>query len=158
MKKIIISTALEEKFKNAFLREHAKFIHGSWLVKSDLGKTFNLEGQEWTIAGLWNMGNRKQILVKSGDTYALEESKAISQALGYANMRNLITEEEHGWNLEEKNTKLIALEKEEPEEMPNVWERIDSEENEEEEELDPIEQAIREYSKESAGSEEEENN
>ena len=104
------------------------------------------------------MGNRKQILVKSGDTYALEESKAISQALGYANMRNLITEEEHGWNLEEKNTKLIALEKEEPEEMPNVWERIDSEENEEEEELDPIEQAIREYSKESAGSEEEENN
>jgi hypothetical protein len=91
------------------------------------------------------------------DSYALEESKAVAQAMGYSNMRNLITGEEHSWNLEEKKGKLILIEKEEEEDMPNVWEKVDAEDDDEEEELDPIEQAIREYSKESAGNEDDEN-
>jgi hypothetical protein len=157
MKKIILSPALEEKFKEAFLKEHSKFIHGSWLIKSDLGKSVTIEGCEWTVVGLWNMGNRKQVLLKSVDSYALEESKAVAQAMGYSNMRNLITGEEHSWNLEEKKGKLILIEKEEEEDMPNVWEKVDAEDDDEEEELDPIEQAIREYSKESAGNEDDEN-
>jgi hypothetical protein len=156
MKKIILSQALEKKFKEAFLKEHSKFIHGSWLVKSDLGKAVAIENQEWTIVGLWNMGNRKQILLRYQDTYALEESKVIAHAMGFSNMRNLTTEEEHKWTIEEKKAKLISIEKEE-EVMPNVWERIDTEEDEDEEELDPIEQAIREYSKESPDNEDEEN-
>jgi len=95
-----------EKYVRRYKDHHSKFIHASWLLKEDLGKTVvlpDMHGIDTTyeIYGLWdNESSRIKVLLKdvNGGPFMIEESKVISHALGYTRMRNLVTGEEHKWD------------------------------------------------------------
>ena len=115
MKDIAITSISEEKFRNYFISDHSKFIHGSWLIKEDLDREVVIDGHEWRIAGLWDLVMfRREILLRGKNgQYAIEESKVIANALGHFNMRNLVNGEEHkGWVFDEKSKNLIPIEQE----------------------------------------------
>ena len=97
MQYLNISSSLEDKYRKAYISDHSKFIHSSWLLKEDLGKVSVIDDVSWTIIGLWDLiGFRRQILLRSDrGFYAIEDSKIVSQGMGIRNMRNFVTGEEH---------------------------------------------------------------
>ncbi len=156
MKYINISSYLEKKFRLSFLNDHSKFIHSSWLLKEDIDKKSTINGVEWTIVGLWDLaGTRRLILLRSDKgAYAFEDSKIVSEGMGFFNMRNQVTGEEHkNWH-HGKRTNLTPLieesSKENVEETSGVWTSRDNEavlEDEEnlvveEEDIDPLVKAL----------------
>ena len=155
MKYINISSSLEKKFRLSFLNDHSKFIHSSWLLEEDIDKKSTINGVEWTIVGLWDLvGTRRLILLRSEKgTYAFEDSKIVSEGMGFFNMRNRITGEEHrNWHYG-KSAKLTPLveesSEESVEESSGVWTSRDNEaavEDEEnlvvEEDIDPLVKAL----------------
>jgi hypothetical protein len=77
------------------VREHAKFIHSSYVIAEDLGKKVTINELDYTIVGLWDIiGFKRNILVKEvgkETSYAFADSKVIAEALGFTNYRNLVT-------------------------------------------------------------------
>jgi hypothetical protein len=153
MKLLSLSPSSEEKFRKEYLNDHSKFIHTSWLLKEDLGKTSVINGVNWTIVGLWDIeGIRRQILLRSENgTYAFEDSKIVCQGMGIYNMRNLVTGQEHkDWVFTSKNLTPMDISSDENEseeiEESGVWTRIDDEtSNEDEDEIvDPLVKALQE--------------
>lgn len=157
MKYLNISSSLEPKFRMSFLNDHSKFIHSSWLLKEDIDKKSTINGVEWTIVGLWDLtGTRRLILLRSDKgAYAFEDSKIVSEGMGFFNMRNQVTGEEHkNWSYGRVNLTLLAEEKtddsNDQEESSGVWTRLDKEavlEDEEnivddEEDIDPLVKAL----------------
>ncbi len=158
MKYINISSSLEKKFRLSFLNDHSKFIHSSWLLKEDIDKKSTINGVEWTIVGLWDLaGTRRLILLRSDKgAYAFEDSKIVSEGMGFFNMRNQVTGEEHkNWHYG-KSTNLTLLVEENTddsagqEETSGVWTSRDNEavlEDEEnlvveEDDIDPLVKAL----------------
>lgn len=156
MKYVNISSVLEEKFRKNFLSDHSKFVHASWLLKEDLGKTSVIDGVTWTVAGLWDLvGTRRLILLKSeSGSYAFEDSKIVSEGMGFFRMRNQVTGVEHQeWVFAGgKNHAVKAIETDEEvpvkEETSGVWSRMDEESvdedavEEEDVDIDPLVKAL----------------
>jgi hypothetical protein len=95
-----------DKYTKRYRDHHSKFIHSSWLLLEDLGRTVTLpdmHGSDTTyeIFGVWDAdGSRVKIMLKdvNGGPFLIEESKIVSQALGYTRMRNAVNGEEHKWD------------------------------------------------------------
>lgn len=93
---------LVQKLVYTYKNEHSKCVHGSYLILSDLGEHFFLKKEKYIISGLWNIiGKTRNILIQNLQTlkYYFEDSKIISEALGYSNLRNLVTNTEIDWSL-----------------------------------------------------------
>jgi hypothetical protein len=113
---------LVQKMIDAYLNEHSKCVHGSYLVLNDLGESFSIKKEKYVIIGLWNItGKTRNILVRNLQTqkYYFEDSKIIAEALGYNNLRNLVTNTEIDWNLtddykyrNDKKTKYLLIDHE----------------------------------------------
>jgi hypothetical protein len=91
-----------DRFRNDYLNQHSRFIHSSWLLKSDIDRVVNIKGADYTIAGLWDIvGSSWLIVLKSqtGRGIYIIDSKQVAHFLGYSRMRNLITGEEHTWDI-----------------------------------------------------------
>ena len=160
MKYVNISSSLEKKFRDMFLMDHSKFIHASWLLKEDIDKKSVIDGTEFTIVGLWELaGTRRLILLKSSTgSYAFEDSKIVSEGMGFFNMRNLVTGKEHpNWVFGGKQVATIMEEtkveesNDDEENTSGVWTQIDKENLpddedaiDDEEDIDPLVQALRE--------------
>lgn len=160
MKYVNISSSLEKKFRDMFLMDHSKFIHASWLLKEDIDKKSVIDGTEFTIVGLWELaGTRRLILLKSSTgSYAFEDSKKVSEGMGFFNMRNLVTGKEHpNWVFGGKQVATIMEEtkveesKDDEENTSGVWTQFDKENLpddedaiDDEEDIDPLVQALRE--------------
>ena len=95
MKHISLQPQSAESCRRLFVREHAKFIHSSYVIAEDLGKKVTLNEFDYTIVGLWDIiGFKRNILVKEvgkETSYAFADSKVIAEALGFTNYRNLVT-------------------------------------------------------------------
>lgn len=95
MKHISLQPQSAETCRKLYVREHAKFIHSSYTVSEDLGKTVTIEDFDYTIAGIWDIvGFKKNILLKEvgkETSYAYADSKIVAEALGFTNYRNLVT-------------------------------------------------------------------
>jgi hypothetical protein len=154
MQYLNISDRLEEKVRERFISDHSKFIHSSWLILSDLGKTSVINGETWTVIGLWDLaGTRRQIVIKSeAGRYAMVDSKVVANGMGYSNLRNLVTGEESKTAMFGKNLKQLSYEfvdentSNEKEESSGVWrddENHDDEEEQEDEYVDPLVKALR---------------
>jgi hypothetical protein len=102
MKYVSISKHSEDKFRRDYIREHAKFIHSSYLLEEDLDKEVELHGKKFRIAGLWDIiGYKKEILLQVVETggYAHTDSKEVAAALGFNNFRNFVTGKEITYDL-----------------------------------------------------------
>jgi hypothetical protein len=163
MKHVNISSSLEAKFRQNYINDHSKFIHASWLLKEDLDKKSVINGTEWTIVGLWDLaGTRRLILLKSErGSYAFEDSKIVSEGMGFFNMRNQVTGVEHkNWYFKGSDKVILTAlppeetadtSKDEVEETSGIWTQFDKEtvvededQVEDDEEIDPLVQALRE--------------
>lgn len=159
MKYVNISSSLEKKFREHFLMDHSKFIHASWCLKEDIDKKTIIDGTEFTIVGLWDLaGIRRLILLRTASgSYAFEDSKIVSEGMGFFNMRNLVTGKEHPkWIFGGKQVATVleetkVEEKDDEDNASGVWTRIDKETLpddedaiEEDEDIDPLVQALRE--------------
>jgi hypothetical protein len=95
MKHISLQPQSAETCRKLYVREHAKFIHSSYTISEDLGKTVTIEDFDYTIAGIWDIiGFKKNILLKEvgkETSYAYADSKIVAEALGFTNYRNLVT-------------------------------------------------------------------
>ena len=95
MKHISLQPQSAETCRKLYVREHAKFIHSSYTIAEDLGKTVTIEDFDYTIAGIWDIiGFKKNILLKEvgkETSYAYADSKIVAEALGFTNYRNLVT-------------------------------------------------------------------
>jgi hypothetical protein len=150
MKYVNISSSLEKKFRDQFLMDHSKFIHASWCLKEDIDKKTTIDGVEFTIVGLWDVaGIRRNILLRTErGSYAFEDSKIVSQGMGFFNMRNLVTGKEHpNWVFGGKQVATILestedTSKEESTEdiASGVWSKIDNESLPEDEDTDEVEE------------------
>lgn len=95
-----------EKYVQRYNDQHSKFVHASWLLLEDRGRTVVLpdaDGSDETyeIYGVWTVdGSRVKIMLKSlrGGPFLLEDSKIVSAALGYSRMRNAVTGAEYNWD------------------------------------------------------------
>jgi len=91
-----------DRFRNDYLNQHSRFIHSSWLLKSDIDRVVNIKGADYTIAGLWDIAGSSWLIVLKSQTgrgiYVID-SKQVAHYLGYSRMRNLITGEEHTWDI-----------------------------------------------------------
>jgi len=88
------------KYQELYRSQHSKFIHGSWLLREDLGRDVTIDEIEYTIWGLWDVINARyfvMLLPKKGGPFRIEESKVVAHALGYSRMRNFVTGEEIQW-------------------------------------------------------------
>ena len=98
MKHISLQPQSAETCRKLYVREHAKFIHSSYTIAEDLGKTVKIDEFDYTIAGIWDIiGFKKNILLKEvgkETSYAYADSKIVAEALGYTNYRNLVTGEQ----------------------------------------------------------------
>lgn len=159
MKNVNISSSLEAKFRQSFLNDHSKFIHASWLLKEDLGKTSVIDGVTYTIVGLWDLSGSRRLILLKGERggYAFEDSKIVSEGMGFYNMRNQVTGVEHkGWVFDGRKEIPTAVTEavEEPtkakdEETSGVWTRLDQEAIsdeedtvDEEDDIDPLVRAL----------------
>jgi hypothetical protein len=92
-----------DRFRNDFLNQHSRFIHSSWLLKADIDRIVTLKGSDYTVAGLWDIvGSSWLIILKPVDKdrgMYIVDSKQVAHAMGYSRMRNLITGEEHTWDI-----------------------------------------------------------
>jgi hypothetical protein len=158
MKYVNISSSLEKKFRDMFLMDHSKFIHASWCLKEDIDKKTTIDGTEFTIVGLWELaGIRRLILLKTlNGSYAFEDSKIVSEGMGFFNMRNLVTGKEHAnWVFGGKQVPTVLEEvkeevKEDEDSASGVWEKYDKEvipddedAVEDDEDIDPLVKALR---------------
>jgi len=95
MKHISLQPQSAESCRRLFVREHAKFIHSSYVIAEDLGKTVTFNELDYTIVGLWDIiGFKRNILIKEvgkETSYAFADSKVIAEGLGFTNYRNLVT-------------------------------------------------------------------
>ena len=158
MKYVNISSSLEKKFRDQFLMDHSKFIHASWCLKEDIDKKTVIDGVEFTIVGLWDLaGIRRNILLRTErGSYAFEDSKIVSQGMGFFNMRNLVTGKEHpNWVFGGKQVATIIEDSTEDSNEDNtenvdsgVWSKFDNEslpedeDIQEEVEIDPLVKAL----------------
>lgn len=160
MKNVNISSSLEAKFRQNYLNDHSKFIHASWLLKEDIDKTSVIDGVTYTIVGLWDLaGTRRLILLKNErGGYAFEDSKIVSEGMGFYNMRNQVTGVEHkGWVFEGRKEIPAAVTdtedgptKVKEDESSGVWTRLDQESlpddeettSDDEEDIDPLVRAL----------------
>jgi len=98
MKHISLQPQSAETCRKLYVREHAKFIHSSYTITEDLGKTVKIDEFNYTIAGIWDIiGFKKNILLKEvgkETSYAYADSKIVAEALGFTNYRNLVTGEQ----------------------------------------------------------------
>lgn len=151
MQYLNISPQLENKVRERFVIDHSKFIHSSWLILSDLGKTSVINDETWTIIGLWDIaGTRRLIVIKSeAGRYAMVDSKVVANGMGIFNLRNLVTGEELKTTTFGKSLKQLPegfSESNEKEESSGVWrddENHEEEETDEEEYVDPLVKALR---------------
>jgi len=127
MRYIGISSASEPKLRQYYISDHSKFIHASWLLKEDLDRVSVIDGENWRIAGLWDLILfRREILLRNErGQYAVEDSRIVSEGLGHYKMRNRITGEESNWSLGE-TTHLAPLENAQPQESVESVESVDS--------------------------------
>lgn len=89
------------KFADSFNNQHSKFIHSSWLLKSDYGRKVTMDEKDYTIYGLYDTaGSRCMIMLRPAipGPFRIEDSKFVAEALGYKRLRNLVTGEEHKWD------------------------------------------------------------
>jgi hypothetical protein len=95
MKHISLQPQSAETCRKLYVREHAKFIHSSYTIAEDLGKTVKINEFDYTIVGIWDIvGHKKNILLKEvgkETSYAYADSKIVAEALGFTNYRNLVT-------------------------------------------------------------------
>jgi len=138
--------------------DHSKFIHASWCLKEDIDKKTVIDGVEFTIVGLWDLaGIRRNILLRTErGSYAFEDSKIVSQGMGFFNMRNLVTGKEHpNWVFGGKQVATIIEESTDDSNEDTtenvdsgVWSKFDNEslpedeDIEEEVEIDPLVKAL----------------
>jgi hypothetical protein len=98
MKHISLQPQSAETCRKLYVREHAKFIHSSYTIAEDLGKTVTIDDFDYTIVGIWDIiGFKKNILLKEvgkETSYAYADSKIVAEALGFTNYRNLVTGEQ----------------------------------------------------------------
>jgi hypothetical protein len=152
---ISLSNTSIQKFKKLYLSQHSKFIHSSWLLKEDLGRTVEMNEIEYTIAGLWDLVNARYIIllkpVNGGACY-IADSKEVAHALGYSKMRNLVSGEEHKFSYVTKKN-LTYIGESEPvserevdvdDDMAGDWEKYNEEDSEETEAeyIDPLVKAL----------------
>ena len=165
MRYIPISSASEPKFRQHYISDHSKFIHGSWLLKEDLDRVSVIDGENWRIAGLWDLILfRREILLRNErGQYAIEDSRIVSEGLGHYKMRNRIPGEEDNWT-RDNNLNLVPLgevqttetsqtetSEEDIEETSGVWDKLDHEMAKDEETfseddedlVDPLVKALR---------------
>ena len=55
MKHISLQPQSAESCRRLFVREHAKFIHSSYVMAEDLGKKVTINEFDYTIVGLWDI-------------------------------------------------------------------------------------------------------
>lgn len=102
MKYVSLTKHSEEKLRKDYVREHAKFIHSSYLLEDDLDKVVELHGRKYRIAGLWDtIGYKKIILlaVVDGTGFAHTDSQEVANALGFTKFRNFVTGKEITYDL-----------------------------------------------------------
>ena len=160
MRYIGISSVSEPKFRQHYISDHSKFIHASWLLKEDLDRVSVINGENWRIAGLWDLILfRREILLRNEQgQYAVEDSRIVSEGLGHYRMRSRITGEENDWTLNSnsnlvpvKESQLESAQPDEPEETSGVWDQRDREMADDEEKfseddedfVDPLVKALR---------------
>ena len=155
MQYLNVSPQLENKVRERFIIDHSKFIHSSWLISSDLGKTSVINGETWTVIGLWEVAGTKRLIVIKSEAgrYAMVDSKVVANGMGYFNLRNLVTGEESKASAFGKNLKMLPQEMPEEdtnitkEETSGVWrddeDFNEQDENEEDEYVDPLVKALR---------------
>ena len=135
-----------ERMRRDYTNLHSKHIHASWLIKEDLDREVEIDGQRFTIYGLWDMiGTRYIILLNpiDGGPFLATDSRRVANALGYSRMRNLVTGEEHTWSFKGKKTLLEIERTEEPRDTDGNEDPTGEYENKEEEEfVDPLIQAL----------------
>jgi len=96
MKSFLLEDNSISRFRKDYINEHAKFMHSSYLLSTDLGREFEYENETYSVIGLWDyIGYEKIILIKNQKTgyYSVLPSKLIAAALGYDSLRNLVTGE-----------------------------------------------------------------
>jgi hypothetical protein len=96
-----------ERFRKSYRTYHSRFIHSSWLLLEDLDRKVTLNGTEYTVFGMWDsFGSQYDIMLKpvEGGAFYLSTSKEIAHAMGYSRMRNLVTGEEHKWDVKGKKS------------------------------------------------------
>jgi hypothetical protein len=103
MKYISLQKSSEERFRNDYINQHARFIHSSWLLSEDLDKEVELYGKKFRIAGLWDtVGYKKIILLNNLEvetSYGFTDSQEVANALGFTKFRNFVTGKEITYDL-----------------------------------------------------------
>jgi hypothetical protein len=102
MKYVSLSKFSEERLRKDYIKQHARFIHSSWLLLEDLDKEVELHGRKYRISGLWDTAGHKKIILlqnTENNTYAYTESQEIANALGFTKLRNLVTGKEITYDL-----------------------------------------------------------
>jgi len=114
----------------------------------DFDRKVTLNGIEYTIFGMYDsFSSQYDIMLKpvKGGAFYLATSKEVAHALGYSRMRNLITGEEHKWDMRGKRGPLTVLPPSEIEDN-SANEDEDTEEDEYTEEteefIDPLVKAL----------------
>jgi hypothetical protein len=135
-----------QKYIDGFTNQHSKFIHSSWLLKSDHNREVTIDDKVYTIYGLWDViGTRYMIMLRPVEKgpFRIEDSKVVSSALGYTRMRNQVTGEEHKWDFAKRKdwtylgapaSKVTEKQIEDPE--------TENENEEEDEYVDPVVKAL----------------
>ncbi len=119
------------KYEKYFKSDLSKFIHSCFLLPEDLGKNSKIDGINWKIIGLWDVHGylfQRDILLRSEyGQYAIADSRVVALGMGYQNVRNPVTGKEKTpyKPVFSKLSEIPVFSDED--DSPNVWERLDSE-------------------------------
>jgi hypothetical protein len=150
-----------ENCRKLFVKDANRCIRPGWIHPSDMGKTIQLDDQQWTIIGGWDSGkkNYNDILLRTErGALGFADPQDVAKAMGFKKVRNLITGEPLTWSID--NTSGMShiatreadiLEAEVTEELPDEWKAINVDGEEEEdltEDDNPLVRAVAEQMRE----------
>lgn len=129
MKYLSLTANSVDRLRNDFIKEHAKFIHSSYLLEDDLDKEIVIKDKKFRIAGLWDViGYRKIILLQAPNgTHCCLDSKEVAEALGFTTFRNFVTGKPITYDIASQKvyTEMINKSKVDLEVIPDVVEEED---------------------------------